>query len=53
MRFLIIRFDKEQRKNKFIPIISRIDNFKNSKLFWAITVRNEILNLKPVLPWEM
>ena len=42
MRFLIIRFDKEQRKNKFIPIISRIDNFKNSKLFWAITVRNEI-----------
>lgn len=42
MRFLIIRFDKEQRKNKFIPIISHIDNFKSSKLFWAITVRNEI-----------
>lgn len=42
MRFLIIRFDKEQRKNKFIPIISHIDNFKNSKLFWAISVRNEI-----------
>ena len=42
MRFLIIRFDKEHRKNKFIPIISQINNFKNSKLFWAITVRNEI-----------
>lgn len=42
MRFLIIRFDKEHRKNEFIPIISHINNFKNSKLFWAITVRNEI-----------
>jgi len=42
MRFLIIRFDREQRKNKFIPTISHIDNLKNSKLFSAITVRNEI-----------